>query len=368
MSHQIKCYPLGNADTSLVLLKNGKRILFDYANTKTDADDDKSIDLPAELNTDVENDFDVVAFTHADEDHVTGFSEYFFLEHDTKYQKGNRKKIKDIWVPAAVLLQKDADIKHDDGKLLKKEARYRLKNKSGIKVFSSRDDLQDWRTGGGLNYDEVKHLIVNAGQIVPDWSLENEGIEFFVHSPFAEHVDDRDIDRNEACIIVQAVFDNTISSKLIFGADGLWEVWNDIVDISKYFKRTGRLEWDIFHISHHSSYLSLNSEKGETKTVPTEQIKWLFETQGKDGSILVSPSLPIPTDYEAVQPPHRQAANYYEDVADLKNGEYKVTMEHPSKESPETLIIDIDDTSGATIIKATSSFAFVTNRPAPKAG
>jgi len=368
MSHQIKCYPLGNADTTLILLESGKRILFDYANTKTDDDDDKRIDLPTELNKDVENDFDVVAFTHADEDHVTRFSEYFYLEHDSKYQSGNRKKINDLWVPAAVLLQKDADIKHDEGKLLKKEACYRLRNKKRIKVFSSPDKLKDWLKDGGIKYDEVKHLIVNAGQLVPGWSLDSESIEFFVHSPFAEHVDDRDIDRNEACIIVQAVFGNSVSSKLIFGADGLWEVWNDIVDITNYYKRTERLEWDIFHISHHSSYLSLNSEKGKTKTIPTKQIKWLFETQGKEGSLLISPSCPIPADYEATQPPHLQAANYYKDVAGLKKGEYKVTMEHPTKETPETLIIDIDDMAGATIIKATSSFAFVTNRPAPKAG
>jgi beta-lactamase superfamily II metal-dependent hydrolase len=368
MKHQFKCYPLGNADTSLILLDNGKRILFDYANTKTDADDDKRIDLPTELNKDVKNDFDVVAFTHADEDHVTGFSEYFYLEHNDKFQKGERKKMKDLWVPAAILLQKDSEINHEDGKLLKKEARFRLKNKQGVKVFSYPDKLKDWLISEGIKFDEVKHLIVNAGQIVQGLTLQSDGIEFFVHSPFSEHIDDKDIDRNEACIIVQATFNNDVATKIILGADGIYEVWNDIVDITKYYKREDRLKWDVFHISHHSSYKSLSDEKGATKTKPTDNIKWLFETQGNKQGLLISPSLEIPTDYEAIQPPHKQAANYYKDVANLLNGEYKVTMEFPTKENPNVKVVDIENKTGATLVKASTSFSFVTNRPAPKAG
>ena len=366
--HQLKFYPLGNADTSLILLKNGKKILFDYANMKTDAKDDKRIDLPTELNKDVKNDYDVVIFSHADEDHVNGFSDYFFLEHNEDFQKGSRKKIKDLWVPAAIILQPDKDIKHDDGKLLKKEAKYRLKNKKGVKIFSKPDKLKDWLESENIKYDDVKHLLVNAGENVPGWSKENDGIEFFVHSPFSEHIDDRDIERNTACIIMQAIFDNDVNTKVVFGADGVWDVWNDIVDITKYYKKEEKLEWDIFHISHHTSYTALNSEKGKTKTKPTEQIEWLFEKQGKKQGLLVSPSDVIPNSYDDIQPPHKQAANYYEAVANKIEGEYKVTMEFPSKDKPDVMVINIEDESGATLEKASTSFGFVTNRPAPKAG
>lgn len=368
MKHQLKFYPLGNADTSLILLDNEKKILFDYANTKTEDDDDKRIDLPVALNKDVKNEYDVVVFTHADEDHVKGFSDYFFLEHNKEYQEGDRKKIKDLWVPAAIILQNDKDIKHDDGKLLKKEAKYRLKNKKGIKVFSCPDKLKDWLQAEGIKYDDVKHLIVNAGKKVPGWDKNNDGVEFFVHSPFAEHIDDKDIDRNEACIIMQATFNNDVSTKVIFGADGIWDVWNDIVNVTKYYKRERSLEWDVFHISHHSSYLSLNESKGKTKTAPTEEIKWLFEKQGNNQGILISPSDPIPAGYDTTQPPHKQAAAYYKDVSNLIDGDYKITMEFPSIEKPDVMVINIENKTGATLLKASPSLGFVTNRPAPKAG
>ncbi len=368
MSHQIKCYPLGNADTSLVLLENGKRILFDFANTKTEDEDDKRIDLPTELNKDVPNDYDVVIFTHADEDHVKGLSEYFYLQHDTKFQKGDRKKINDLWVPAAILLQDDVDISHDDGKLLKKEAWYRLKNKKGIKVFSNPEKLKSALAVEGVSFNEVQHLIINAGQLVPDWDLNNDGIEFFVHSPFSEHYDHKDFDRNDACLILQLVFNNIPKTKAIFGADAKWYSWNDIIEVTKHYKREVRLEWDFFHISHHSSYLSLSEKKGEKATTPTEQIKWLFETQSKNGCLLVSPSYEIPNDYngEDKQPPHKQAANYYERIAETKNGDFKVTMEFPSVENPSTIVLEIDN-SGIRIIKSVISAPYINNKP-PRAG
>ncbi|MFA6924729.1 MAG: hypothetical protein WC223_10820 [Bacteroidales bacterium] len=369
MTHKTTCYPLGNADSTLIELSNGKKILFDYANMKSkDDENDKRIDLPTELNKAVKDDFDVVAFSHADEDHVKGFSEYFYLEHDKKYQSTERKKINDLWVSAAVLLQKDSEINHEDGRIMKKEARYRLKNKKNIKVFSKPDKLKDWLKGEGIEFDEVAHLLVNAGAIVPDWSLDTDGVEFFVHSPFSEHIDDKDIDRNEACIILQATFNNAKNSKIIFGADAESSLLNDIVDITKYYKREERLEWDIFHISHHCSYKALNTDdRGKSKTKPTDQVKWLFEEKGKDGGILISPSWEIPEKDEEVQPPHKEAAMYYKDIEALKKGEFKVTMEFPNKENPEPIIITIGD-DGVKIQKKVISAGFASNKPSPRAG
>jgi beta-lactamase superfamily II metal-dependent hydrolase len=369
MKHKTTCYPLGNADSTLIELSNGKKILFDYADMKSKDDaNDKRIDLPAELNKLVKNDFDVVAFSHADEDHVKGFSEYFYLEHDKKYQSTDRKKINDLWVSAAVLLQKDSEISHEDGRIMKKEARYRLKNKARIKVFSKPEKLQDWLKTEGIAYDDVKHLLVNAGTLVPGWDLKNDGVEFFVHSPFSENIDDKNIDRNEACIILHATFNNEKNSKIIFGADADSSLFNDIVDITKYYKREERLEWDIFHISHHCSYKALNeADRGKSKTAPTAQVKWLFEEKGKEGGILISPSWEIPEKNEEVQPPHKEAAMYYKDVEALKKGEFRVTMEFPTKENPEPIIIEIGE-DGVKIQKKVISAGFASSKTPPRAG
>ncbi len=367
MSHKITFYPLGNADTTLIQLENGKNILFDFANTRDTNDvNDKRVDLPAELNKSVTgSSYNVVAFSHADNDHINGFSEFFYLEHAEKYQGKNRKKIDDLWVPAAVILETNLN---GDAAILRAEAAYRLKNKQRIKVFSKPDKLKDWLEKEGIKPDEVKHLIVNAGTLVPGWMLDTQGVEFFVHSPFAEHIDDRDIERNEACIVLQATFNNTYNSKVILGADAVASLWDDIVSVTKYYKRETRLNWDIFHISHHCSYLSLNADdRGNPATVPTKKIKWLFEAQGNTKGKLISPSWEIPNKLEEVQPPHLEAANYYRAVANAKAGEFKVTMEFPNKEKPEPLVIEIND-FGVSILKTVIPASFISSKPAPRAG
>ena len=154
-------------------------------------------------------------------------------------------------------------------------------------------------------------------------------------------------------------------TKLILGADIDHEVWKNIVQITQYYGRYERLEWDIFKISHHCSYLSLSDDKGREKTTPVSEVKWLFE-KGHEKAKLVSTSDLIPAN-DTTQPPHRQAANFYKGVAQDINGEFKVTMEHPTKSAPKPLVITIDD-SKATIIKESASVGIITTQRAPRAG
>lgn len=364
-SHYISFYPIGNADTTLIELGNEQRVLFDYANMKNPSDpDDKRIDLPTELNKYVKSAYDVVCFTHCDRDHICGFSEYFYLEHAAKYQSNSRKKIKELWVPAAVLLEENCE---DEAHTLRAEARYRLRNKSGIRVFSRPKKMKDWcDQQEDIDYESVKHLFVDAGSLVPGFTLGTNGVEFFVHSPFAS--ESQNIDRNREAITVQATFDDSKNSKLILGSDITNDVWADIVKVTKHFKNDIRLTWDIFHISHHCSYTALSDEKGKTETTPVDEVKWLFEKQGNNRPRIISPSCPIPSE-DTDQPPHCQAANYYKKVARNKNGEFLVTMEHPSVSEPEPIRLEIDYFDGVKVAKiAATSAIFFGSTPAPRAG
>ena len=366
-------YPLGNADCCLIDLDNDQKILFDYADVgDSDDDDDLRIDLPVKLREDLDaagkNSYDVVAFTHADEDHIKGFSEFFYLEYAKEYQSDDRIKIDELWVPAAIILEKSPST--EDHKILRKEARHRLKEGKGIRVFSKPDLLEDWLKGQGLKLEDRENLITNAGEIIPDYDKSADGVEFFVHSPFSRTIDEdgEEVERNEASLVVQATFEfDNEDTKLILGADIAYEAWEDIVQITKSKNRDERLEWDVFKISHHCSYTALSDEKGEEKTDPVSDVEWLFE-QGLDKAILVSTSKPIPTDDTSDQPPHRQAASFYKDVAKDINGKFKVTMEHPKESAPEPLVITIDS-SKATIEKRSLGGAdYITSRDAPRAG
>ena len=373
--HKLTFYPIGNADCCLIDLENGQKILFDFADVGDSEDDeDKQIDLPEKLRENLEDadkdSFDVVAFTHADEDHIKGFSEFFYLEHAQKYQDDDRIKIDTLWVPAAIILEKSPST--DDHKILRAEARHRLKEGSGIRVFSKPEALEEWLEEQDLTLEKREDLITNAGETVPGYEKSSEGVEFFVHSPFSRTVDEdgEEIVRNEAALVVQTIFEcENKDTKLILGADINYQSWEDIVQITKSKYRDARLEWDIFKISHHCSYKSLNSEKnekGKDKTTPVSDVEWLFE-QGFDKAKLVSTSDPIP-DEDADQPPHLYAANYYKEVAEDLDGEFKVTMEHPKESDPKPLVIKIDGSKATIEKRSVGAATLVTSHTAPRAG
>ena len=129
MAQKFTIYPLGNAETCLLELNNGGKILFDYAAMNDGSETDDRFDIERELSSIKE--FDVVMFSHAHEDHTKGASDFFYLDHAQKYQSNSRAKIKELWVSAAFLLDTDLD-NGSDAKIIRAEARHRLKNKYGI--------------------------------------------------------------------------------------------------------------------------------------------------------------------------------------------------------------------------------------------
>lgn len=368
--HRITFYPVGNADCVKLDISDGRKFLFDYANYYNEEDGtDLRINLPEalilDLNSKDRNYFDVVAFTHGDLDHINGSSEFFHFEYDKKYQSEKRVKIKELWVPAALLIEEGLE---GEAKILQDESRFRLIEGKGIRVFSRPLRLKAWFEKEGIEIEDRMDLITDAGQLVPGFNKSTDGIEFFVHSPFAVHVDEGLEDRNESSLILHVTFEHgERETRFMIIGDTDHEILTEIVNITRYRKREDRLQWDIFDIPHHCSYLSLSSNKGKDKTEPVPEVEWLL-SKGQTKGILVSSSNPIPSSDEDDQPPHREAARCYQEVADNIGGEFKVTMEHPSISNPQPLEITVDDW-GATLKKVISGGpAAAISRPAPRAG
>jgi len=81
--------------------------------------------------------FDIVAFSHADDDHICGSKDFFELQFAEKYQGGDRIKINELWVSVAMLLEEATnDQQSDDFVILRQEARHRLLEGNDILVFS----------------------------------------------------------------------------------------------------------------------------------------------------------------------------------------------------------------------------------------
>ena len=337
--HTLRFFPEGNADTCLIELENERIIVYDYANM-ADPDDksDKRIDLAPEIKRAAgDNRFvDVLAFSHLDKDHFNRATELFWLEHAEKYQSDDRIKAGTVWVPAAAIIEPGIT---DEGRVLRQEARHRLKKGKGIRVFSSPGALNDWLKDEGIDPKDRAHLITIAGELAPEFTLESDGVEFFVHSPFAEHGDTGV--RNDGALFMQATFEvEKRKTRLILAADCGYEVLEAIIRLTKAHSNEERLIADINNIPHHCSYLSLAEEKGDDETKPSTAIKWYYEEMSASGVLFVSTSDRIPAG-DTTQPPHKQAANYYKRVARNCAGEFLVTMEHPTALAPKPMVIEI---------------------------
>ncbi|MEP5759429.1 MAG: hypothetical protein ABJ327_09060 [Litoreibacter sp.] len=372
---QITFFPIGNADTSLVELNDGRRMLIDFADTKKPDDDaEKRCDLTKHIRDDLDgSDFDsyhIVAFTHLDDDHCHKSSEYFWLQHATKYQSDSRKKIDTLWVPATAITEEGVK---DDGRIIRQEARYRLLEGKDIKVFSRPERLKDWLAEHGLTIEDRKDCFVDAGQIVGGLSLKDDKVEVFAHSPHAYRSDENEIeDRNGDSLVFQMRFEEGGNyTDVLFAADVPHEVISEIVEITKKKKNEERLHWNIYKLPHHCSYLSLSNDKGTNKTTPVEQVKWLCETQGEANGYIVSSSQPVPVksskEDEDVQPPHRQAANYYRQ--DVVNSDHMlVTMEQPKKSAPKPIVIEIGGRGAKLKHFGAPAAAMLVGGAAPRAG
>jgi hypothetical protein len=365
-------YPLGNADCCRVDLANDDQLLFDYAAMRDPNDAyDKRCDLPVELRKDLStrkrNWYRVVAFTHLDHDHICGASDFFYLEHAQKYQVGHRVRINELWVPAAAITEEGCD---DEDRIIRAEARHRIRQGKGIRVFSRPESLKQWMTDQGISFEERKHLITDAGQLIPGFSALVDGVEFFVHSPFATRQNEAElVERNMNCLVLHATFTvGQVQTKIFLGADATHEALTDIVRITNAHCRQDRLEWDVMKICHHTSYLAIGPEKGKEKTQPVPETACLYEEMGLSRAIMVSTSDPIPSNDDCSQPPHRQAAKYYQDCSVARGGKYKVTMEHPRISRPEPLVIEIDGTKARVVEAFTAGITSIVSRPAPRAG
>jgi len=378
MAHRIIFYPVGNGDTSQIVLENGKRILMDYRHRKkTELGEGPEINLKARLKQELKDagrdSFDVVAFTHADTDHIENSTEFFELRHAAKYQGNGRIKIDILWVPAAMVLETGANGQQSSEFVIwRQEARHRLKEGKGIRVFSKPEKLKGWLEENGLTLESRRHLITDAGQLAPEFDIGTDGVEFFCHSPFIKHVDDGDDLRNAASLIFNVRFrKNGTDYDYLAVGDSEWSVLEDIVTTTKWHRNMDRLAWDLYNIPHHCSYLALSDEKGEFETKPKPLVEEILML-GKEGAYVVSSSCPILDTREGreqCQPPHIQAKKCYETYRKRTGGaKFLVTMEEPNAAKPEPIEFKVDDQGLSFVRAAASAASAIISKPAPRAG
>jgi|TARA_R110002124_G_scaffold45188_2_gene137072 ribonuclease BN (tRNA processing enzyme) len=360
MSAAITFFPLGNADTTRLKLADGQRILFDFADMGKSEKSEVMIDLADEIRRDLrqgeKNELSILCFTHLDKDHCFGADEAFWLSHHSSYQSKDRIKFDELWVPAAAILE--PNLEEPAAIAVQKEAKHRLREGVGIKIFSTPKALEGWLRKNGISLAERSHCIVNAGESVPGFELTGSAqADFFVHCPLSWVQDENgEVIRNEDSIVLQAILrEGGRDTRMLLGSDINSDTLSRIVQSTQRHKNDERLEWDVLKLFHHCSYKALNcNDRGTDKTMPVEKVAWLLEEQGQERSIIVSLSAPIPTKGSVKdndQPPHRQAAAYYKPLQNSRKGQFEVTMDDPKK----PLTINITATGAALGLSSPAS-------------
>lgn len=375
MSQTITFYPLGNAETVLLELSNGKKLLFDYANMNSGKADDKRYKIANEFKRHKE--FDVVMFSHSHEDHVQGAGAFFWFDHADKYQSNDRIKIKELWVSSAFILDSDSEDNElcEDARIIRQEARYRLRKGYGLKVFSKADGLDNWLSSQGLSTDDSKYPIYHAGTLLKGTSSWlSEEIQFFIHAPFSADADDVE-DRNDPSIVMQVrLFNNEKvypynrrATNIFITGDTPHSVLEKVVDFSEANGNAEYLKWDIYDIPHHCSHTGLADESGadrsDSTTQPTKQVKKLIKDYASTNGLFVASCASFSS---GSKPPCIHAKKAYIAFGG-SDKRFFATMDYPdfNSSAPKPLSITIDHTGLS--VDRTKTDSLVSN-PAPRAG
>jgi hypothetical protein len=336
----------------LLELSDGKKMLFDFADVKTDEHGDKRWDIADEFD-DYDN-FNVVMFTHAHEDHITGSAEFFNMEYSRKNDDG--VTIGELWLSSAFVT--DTNCSCEDSEVIRQEARERLKAGKAVKIFGHGKALSKWLETAKISEESVNHLIFHAGENISH-DLGDE-VSFFLHAPFSKDCDDVD-DKNDPSVVMQVRLDNAgRETNILITGDTPCDVIDDVVLKTQEKGNEEYLLWDLYDIPHHCSHTGL-CKTFDKEIIPTENVQWLLDQSGENAFMVASCKALADADSP---PPSEEAEKAYNEYK-KSDVTFRITMEYPKSGTPESMIFTIDS-RGLTPNSPKSTKFFST--PATRAG
>lgn len=335
-------WPVGCGDSTTVVVDDETVVQIDIRHAEgAEGDDDPRVAIIDELvellpERDGKPYLAVFGATHLDKDHVQGFKEL-----------REKVTIGDLWFTPRVLWEQDQEELGEDAKDFRDEAERRI-NKlkaegqvgSGdrIRIIGFSDDLEKHR-------DIYKNLpegaVTTPGKefTALDGKDKSEVFRAFVHAPFKQ---DAEAERNRTSFALQVTLidgDTELQAMLLgdLSYDGVKKIFDRSDDET--------LAFDVFLAPHHcSKSVMYGADEGENENTLKQDILDAIEEAAKDGAHIVSSSSPIPaSDKDGANPPHRIAADHYEELVD--DGHFLCTGEHPNEDNPEPIVFEISDGS-----------------------
>jgi len=355
---RITFFPVGNGDTTVIELADGRTILIDVNFRLPAQGEIEILDIALSVRKRLKRDsngrpyVDAFLLSHPDQDHCNGLTEHFWFgspdtyPDDAKSDLEKRILIRELWSSPLVFRRASKNfILCDDAKAFAQEARRRVKvNRDkkfrgvaeGDRILILGED-EDGKT------DDLGQILVKVDQEFNriNWCHSNVfRARLLGPLPIEDDEEAEQIlSKNHSSTIlnIQLASDTRQfnACQFLTAGDAEVAVWELLW--AKYQRNPELLQYDILLTPHHCSWHSLShdswSENHENAEVSPDALAAL--SQARTSAILVASSNPIKDDDD--DPPSYGAKTVYEKIAHAVGGDFVCTGEYPSESAPAPL-------------------------------
>ena len=311
-------WPVGNGDAVTIAVDVDTVIQVDinHCEKANEEDDDRApvVDRLIECLPQGADDrprLSVLAITHHDEDHCSGF-ERLIDEVD----------VDELWVTLRTFVEVDKNELTDVGKAVYEEVCERRdaeidahargeRAEAGkrLRIIGNADVISgpDWE---GFP-DE---LLTSAGQHLPTVNGEDRSgdVEVFVHTPFRSDTEDGSRNSSSMGVQVRLHFEDTTTRLLLLG-DLEYNQIDAFVDKTEANDNEEYLEWDILLAPHHCSRNAIRRQEGD-EWVDADAAEHLERYAASDATVVLSARSFDDVGEDDVQPPHTDARDVYQRI------------------------------------------------------
>lgn len=338
-------WPVGNGDAVSVVI-DPETVLQVDINHRAVADDEDDGRVPVvdrlveSLPLDDEGNphLSVLAITHHDEDHCSGFERLI-----------EEVVLDELWVTLRTFIEVDDDGLTEAGQAVYDEAcrrrdaeikadRVNARAAAGdrLRVIGNADVLNDsdWR-------DFPQELLTSAGQLVPTVNTEDRSgdVEVFIHTPFRSDTEDGSRNSSSLGIQVNLLRCGESGARLLLLGDLEHEQIEAFVAKTEASGNQQFLEWDLLLAPHHCSRHAVCRKQGDDWV--DAQAADDFERYASDGAVVVVSARSFDDIAEEdTDPPHEDALDVY--VGIVGDGAVHFTSDYANGSDSDPLAVTWD--------------------------
>lgn len=348
---EIRFFPVGNGDMTLIELESGTTILVDI-NIRATADDpdDETPNVARMLRDRLQRDVsgrrfvDVFLLSHPDEDHCKGLERHFHLgPPDEWVEKDDKVLIREIW--SSPMVFRRASKNHTlcvDAKAFNREAKRRVRRfeEVGHQVGNGDRILILGEDENGKT-DSLSDILIRVGETITHINGQYEAsMSGLLLAPLPKDDDSANEDKrakNKSSTIIRfSLSGNGYADKCRFltGGDAEVEIWEE--QWAQHGKEPDKLSYDLMQAPHHCSWRSLSHDSWSDKRegAKVSEDARLALSQVREGALIVASSKPIQDDDN--DPPCIRAKREYVEIVDDVGGSFECVGDRS-----EPLVIEV---------------------------